>query len=122
MKKLIQILLILVCFQAMAQNSMDPNHESHISESGKLFTIKIVPGSKESSFYIVGKEFAKIKIDALNVTASLIVNGKEKSIRLNKQSDKFTTEEKLTGEYLKLEIEKKQNPKEKETLQIKLKP
>lgn len=118
--KVILILLGLV-FQSLAQEPVDPKDVSHLKQAGQMFTVKIVPGAKESTFYVLGKEAAKIKIDNLKIEATLFEGKMEKKIALEKKSDYFVTKTSLKGDSINLKIQD-EKPNKIEEIKIKLKP
>lgn len=122
MKNIFLIITVLASFQfSRAQNPIDPKDVSHLKQAGEMFTVKIIPGDKVSSFYILGKEAAKIKIDKLSVEATLFVGTNEKKIILEKKKDHFTTITPLIGDSIRLKL-KDQQPEKMEEIRIKLVP
>lgn len=114
-------LLILFSWLAMAQEPVDPKDVSHLKQAGQMFTVKIVPGAKESTVYILGKEAAKIKIDKLKIEATLFEGKLERKILLERKSDFFVTKSPLKGDSLNLKIQD-EAPQKVEEIKIKLKP
>ncbi len=107
--------------QAWAQVVVNPQDPSHISESGQMFMVKIIPGKKETSFFILGKKSATLKFDQLRVQATLFVGNEEKVLNLVRKQDHFVTSTPLVGDHLDLKLQSDEN-KGNEELRIKLKP
>lgn len=118
--KIIVLLLGLV-FQVLAQEPVDPKDVSHLKQAGQMFTVKIIPGAKESTVYVLGKEAAKIKIDKLKVEATLFEGKLEKKISLERKNDFFVVKSPLKGDSLNLKIQD-EAPQKMEEIKIKLKP
>ena len=115
--KLIVLLLSMIC---MAENQFDPNNPAHLKETGKLFVVKIIPGKRETSLWIVGREAAAIQFNKLRVEAVLYVGKTEKRIELYKKDDHYTTQSILTGDELRLKLQG-EKPEQLEQLRIQLK-
>lgn len=104
-----------------AQVAVNPLDPSHISESGRMFMVKIVPGKKETSLFVLGKKSAMLKFDRLKVEATLFVGNEEKTINLIRKKDHFVTSTPLVGDHLDLKLQSDENQGNEE-LRIKLKP
>lgn len=118
---LVALFFSLSSIQARGQEAIDPNDPSHISQSGQMFMVKIVPGAKETSLYVLGKKTALLKFDKLKVQASLFVGNEEKIIALIRKKGHFVTQTPLVGDELNLKLQSDENHG-KEELRIKLKP
>lgn len=62
---------------------------------GALFSVKLVPGAKETSFYIVGKQAAKIKLDNLKIQLIVDPEGARKVFSLSRQNDAYVFGDKI---------------------------
>lgn len=56
---------------------------------GALFSVKIVPAAKETSFYVVGKQAAKVKLDHLKIQLIMDPEGARKTFSLKRKKDAF---------------------------------
>ena len=97
--------------------AMDQRQEEVIQ--GNLFSVKIIPGAKQTSFYVVGKEAAKLKIDDLKVQLILDPEGSAQSFQLERKQDAFIFNKKLVQDS-RLEIQDANGKIEQ--LKIKAKP
>jgi hypothetical protein len=61
---------------------------------GQIFSVKIVPGDKETSFYIVGNKMAQFNLDQLKL--ELFINNR--TVVLTKKKDAFITTDKLLSD------------------------
>lgn len=118
-----KILLAVLYFamSLLAQEPVDPKDVSHLKQAGQMFTVQIVPGAKSSTFYVLGKEAAKIKIDKLKIEATLFEGKIGKKISLEKKDDHFVTSTALKGDSINLKIQD-EKPGQTEEIKIKLKP
>lgn len=117
MKKTIALCLILSSLCYGTKDFTTPAADLRPGQvvEGNLFSIKIVPGSKETSFYIVGNKVAQFKLDDLKF--ELFINNK--SVVLTKRKNAFITTDPLPAE-AELKI---QTPDGKvDQLKLKLKP
>ena len=113
--------LILLAHTSIAQNqAWDPMNPEHLKETGKLFTVQIIPGKKQATFYVVGTKKAEIKFNKLSVEATLFTNGEEHKIELFRKKDYFESQSPLIGEAIELKVQD-ENPAHMERLRIKLK-
>lgn len=94
--------LLLSLSLAFAQNPWDPNAPEHLEQTGKLVTVKIVPGAKETSFFFAGKKIRTLK--KYDVNASMTVNGKEEKVDLIRKNGHYVTSTPLQGEELHLKF------------------
>lgn len=118
MKVLLTILFSI--FNVFAQEPVDPKDVSHLKQAGQMFVVQIVPGTKSSTVFVLGKEAAKIKIDNLKVEATLFEGKIGKKISLQKKDDHFVTSSSLKGDAINLKIQD-ENPGQTEEIKIKLK-
>lgn len=100
MKKLIFILQ-LICILAFA---VDSTQDLHLQETGQFFVLKIIPGKKQTQFYITGHKAVEIDLNKLQINASYLFQGKEKTISLTRRGDHFISNSSLVGKELQFEI------------------
>jgi hypothetical protein len=97
-----------------------------LSQSGQLFTIKIIPGKKQTQFFIVGNKAAEISFENLELEGRLILPGQFQPLKLEKSKDHFVIYEMVTGKIdLKVKSFKKKAktnaaPAQEESFQIQL--
>lgn len=103
------------------QAQENPFDRAHIEQSGRMFTVKIIPGKKQTQVFILGKEAARLKFEDYHVEARLLIGKDEKEIGLKQKNDYYVTELPIQGDLLKIKIEQKK-PKVNEEIEIKLKP
>lgn len=122
MKKILSLIFIVLFSQTtLAQTQpWDPQNPEHLKETGKLFTVQIVPGKKQASLYIVGNKAAEVKFNKLKIEATLFAGGKEHKLELKRNKDHFVSKSPLLGEELELNVQG-ENPEQVEKLRIKLK-
>lgn len=87
---------------------------------GDLFTIKMVPGDKETSFYVVGKKAGAVKIDKMTMDLVVEVGGESKRLNLSRRDKAFVFPHKVEKD-IQLEL-KGEAPGEVDKVQIKIKP
>lgn len=121
LKVIIGLFFLIKLAFSWAQDSIDPKDVSYLKQTGQMFTVKIIPGDKESKFFILGKEAIKIKLDKLKIEASLVSGKLEKKISLRQQEDYFVTSVPLKGDQLNLKIQE-EAPGKMDEIKIKLKP
>lgn len=119
--------ILLILFYAIVGFAQDPHGKfgmpaqdlkPEYQEHGSLVSIRIVPASKLTKLFIVGKESASLKFDKINVTGKIRVGDNEKVIQFNREKDYFTTTDQLIGD-LDLQLELK-DKKKKENFKIKI--
>jgi len=86
---------------------------------GNLFSVKIVPGSKETTFFVVGKESAKFNMDKMQLQLTLDPNGNKKTFALKRRKEAFVFDQKLESES---ELEIRALDGKVEQLRLKAKP
>lgn len=129
MKCLILILSACFSFSAGAQTphpqvSEDRQVEQarQIMQAGKLFSVRMVPGQSSTSFFVVGKKAADIKIEKLQVEATFFENldeNKGRTLVLKRQNDHFLYEGALKPGKLRLNI-KTEDPAHQEKIEVKM--
>ena len=121
MKKIIFTLFSIVYTSiGLAQNQFDPHNPEHLKEAGKLFVVQVVPGKKETSFWIAGKQAAAIEFNKLRIEAVLYIGKQQKRIELFKRNDHFVTNAPLSGDELRLKLQG-EKPEQLEQIRIQLK-
>lgn len=93
-----------------------------ITQSGKLFSVKMVPGDSVTSFFVVGKKAVDIKVDNLQVEATYFEGLDEKKARklvLKRQADHFLYEGVINPGKVRLDI-KSMNPTQSEKIEMKM--
>jgi hypothetical protein len=88
--------------------------------SGDLFTVKMVPGDNETSFFVVGKKTGSFKIDKMKMEVVFSAGGEEKRMTLTRKDQAFIFPQKFEKD-LRLEL-KGEKPGEIDKLNIKIKP
>ncbi len=83
-------------------------------QHGNLFDLKIIPGSKETRLYLVGKEAASVKFEKLSIVGKIKVGNNEKLIEFRKDKDYFTTKDILHGQTLHLKAKDDESQKSEE--------
>lgn len=96
MKFMIVVLsLNIVSTFALAQNPSgklgDPANFP-TNGQGQFFTVKIVPGDKQTKFFVMGKKAAQLNFSKVHLEASYFLNGTETKITFTKSSDHFAAE------------------------------
>lgn len=110
---------------AQSENMVDINDPTHLVRQGKIFTVRIVPGDKQTSFYIVGNKVADIQFNQLSVDATILgPNGTTQKLELFKKKDHFVHNGKLdTDTKIEMKIQQpKANKTEKLELRLKKTP
>ena len=73
---------------------------------GSLFSVKFVPGNKEATFYVVGKDALKIKVDRLKLELITEDPGGKQSFILRRKNKVFLFSEKTLSDFqLKIHAE-----------------
>lgn len=91
-------------------------------QTGQLFSIKIIPGAKQTKFYVVGTEAASIDLKNMTVEALLLAQGQKRKIQLKKVDDHYVTTDKVEGQ-VQLKIRAGSESKEESfKVDIKAKP
>lgn len=104
---------------AQSESRIDINDPTHLVQQGKIFTVRIVPGDKQTSFYIVGNKVADIKFNQLSVDATILgPNGSTRKLELFKSKDHFVHNGKIDTD-AKIEM-KIQQPKAHKTEKLEL--
>ena len=62
---------------------------------GALFSVKMVPGERSTTFYVVGKQAAKIKLDRLKLQLVIDPMGAKQTFSLNRKNDAFVWDQKI---------------------------
>ncbi len=86
---------------------------------GNLFSVKIVPGSKETTFFVVGKEAAQIKLDKMQLQLTVDPDGTKKIFSLKRRKDAFVLDQKLESDS---QLEIRSHDGKIEQLRLKAKP
>lgn len=130
MKYLAILIFIFISIRAFAQSpspqvqtSRIESEQDQLTQVGKIFTVRIVPSSKLTSFFIVGKKAADIHFDKMQIEATFYqgLNDKMgKSVILNRQKDHFSYEGAIQPDRIQLNI-KTETPGQVEKLEIKMK-
>lgn len=117
-------------FSAWAQEPqmIDINDPTHIVRQGKIFTVRMVPGAKTTSFYVAGNKAADLKLEKLNVKATAYGPGAQQRQLDLVRRDRYyeTTTLFPDAERVQFEIEqpplaKPARPSSKESLDFQLK-
>jgi len=87
---------------------------------GDLFTVKMVPGDKETSFYVVGKKAGSIKLDKMTMDLIFESGGESKRVSLGRRDQAFILPQKAERD-LRLEL-KGETPGEVDKVHIKILP
>ena len=93
-----------------------------IMQSGKLFSVKMVPGDSVTSFFVGGKKAADLKVDNLQVEVTYFEGLDEKNARklvLKRQADHFLYEGVMKPGKVQLDI-KSMNPTQSEKIEMKM--
>ena len=118
------LFLILFSFTtAWAQTSQIEARRDQLTQTGKLFTVKVVPGAGLTSFYVVGKKAVDIKSDKLQLEATFfqgLDDQKGQKVILKRYEDHFRYEGPLQPDRIQLQIQGEQ-PQHVDKLEIKLK-
>ena len=115
------ILLFAFAFNMQAQDPRSPDDPMHLTETGKLFVVKIFPGTKETKIFVLGKKTAQINFNKLEIEAILTLGQEEKTLTLKRKSDHYVTSKLLGGDKLLLKL-KTSDSKKLEEFRINLKP
>jgi hypothetical protein len=117
MKKVILVSLILAFQLGFTEEQMAigiPDRPQEYTSKGGLFSVKLIPGAKETRLVVVGKDVAKLDINKLDVTGTLKLGKNEKVIKFRRQKDYFSTNENLNKGDLNLRLMNRQNNKSDE--------
>lgn len=93
-----------------------------LEQAGKLFSVKMVPKDRVTSFFIVGKKAGQLKFDKLQVEATFFENldpQRPRNIVLKKNADHFVYDGELQSGKLKLQI-KTDDPTQSEQIEVKM--
>ncbi|MCX7978547.1 MAG: hypothetical protein N2578_06040 [Bdellovibrionaceae bacterium] len=112
------ILMLSSYLQADPAMPWDPTHPSHLEASGKVFTVRLVPGDKKAVLYVLGKNAASIEVSKLRVEARLQTPSGEKIIEFQPQKGYFQTQQPIIGDHLDLKM--KSHDGTSENLRLKL--
>ena len=107
--------------QAQEPKTIDINDPTHLVRQGKIFTIRMVPGDKTTTFFIAGNKAADIKFDRLSVKATAYgPGGKSRELNLLRKENAFETTGLLRDtERVEFQIQQPK-PDLKENLEIKM--
>lgn len=86
---------------------------------GNLFSVKVIPGNAETSFFIVGKEVAKVKLQAYKVDLILDPEGAQTTYSLKRKNEAFVLNQNLQKD-ARIEIKSEDGHIEK--LRLKVRP
>lgn len=113
---------------AQEPRMVDINDPTHIVRQGKIFTVRMVPGTKTTSFFVAGNKAADFKLEKLNVKATAYGPGSQQRQLDLVRRDRYyeTTTLFPDAERVQFEIEepplaKPQRPGSKESLEFQLK-
>lgn len=115
------LMLVFISVNSFAQDPRDPNNQTHLTETGKLFEVKVFPGTKETKIFVIGTKAAQINFDKLKIEATLTLGQEEKTLVIKRKKDHFVTSNLLGGDKLRLKLETKDTNKLEE-MKINLKP
>jgi transcription-repair coupling factor (superfamily II helicase) len=101
-------------FAAPAQSVPYQEFEQH----GNLVDMRIVPGDKETRFYVIGKEAAKLK--KFSLTGQAQSGDKVTDLKLKKFNDYYVTQDKIEGQTLHMKAQM-ENSEANEEFHINLK-
>ena len=117
MKKAILMTILLVAQLGFSEEQMAigiPDRPQEYTSKGGLFTVKMIPGKRETRLVVVGKDVAKLDINKLDVTGTLKFGKNEKVIKFVRKKDYFSTNEKLNKGDLNLKLMNKRDNKSDE--------
>ena len=105
---------------AQEPQMIDINDPTHVVRQGKIFTVRMVPGDKTTSFFVAGNKAADVKFDKLSAKATLYgPKGRAREIELARREDRFEYQGTLTGERLEIQLQQP-DPALKEKLELRL--
>ncbi|MFN7727726.1 MAG: hypothetical protein ACK5P7_01075 [Bdellovibrio sp.] len=107
--------------QAQEPKTIDINDPTHLVRQGEIFTVRMVPGDKTTTFYIAGNKAADIKFDRLSVRATAYgPGGKTTELSFLRKDNAFETNG-LLRDTERVEFQIRQpKPDLKENLEIKM--
>lgn len=101
--------LLLIFFFPLLAAAADKFEDLHIKEAGQFFVIKIIPGNKQTQFFVAGNKALQLDLNKIQIKGSYFLNGQEKPFHLKRTNDSFTTSTPLTGKQLRIEIQDDEN-------------
>ena len=105
---------------AQEPQMIDINDPTHVVRQGKIFTVRMVPGDKTTSFFVAGNKTADVKFNKLSAKATLYgPKGRTREIELARREDRFEYQGTLIGERLEIQLQQP-DPALKEKLELRL--
>ena len=84
---------------------------------GALFSVRVVPGARETSFYVVGKQTAKVKLDKLKLQLIVDPEGARKTFTLQRKNEAYIFSQKILKD-AQLEIQGEEGQVDKLRLKV----
>ncbi len=84
--------------------ALDTNEDLHIKETGQMFIVRVIPGKKQTEFFITGKKVLNVDLSNLRVQGNYLSGSDKKFFKLTNDKDRFVTNEDITGKSIQLEI------------------
>ncbi len=121
MRLIFTFIIFIFTLNIQAQDPRNPDDPMHLSETGRIFEVKIFPGTKETKIFVIGKKAAQINFNKLEIEAILTLGQEERTLTLKRSKDHYVTSKMSGGDKLRLKLKMKDS-KKLEEFNINLKP